>query len=212
MWGFFCLMWTAYFSSFIRILENDSVTSSDVLHWRVAFKDHHLTCYRLFYWPTASLCVSLLDWCWPVGHWDRLRVRTAGFFVVIFLCACWSGERGQSCNPMRAPTRRTSEPARPKHWKKPGRTAGLRQIIQKMNTFDFWDFTNNGPLFSQFINPVFFLYPSDLKLLIWRWRHITIAASTWTAADSKQPISTNNNKNKINPIFQFLTIHRVEIV
>lgn len=55
----------------------------------------------------ACLCMCLLDESWPVGQCGRLRIRAMGF-CVFFVCVLMR-QRGQPCNPMRAPTHRTNK-------------------------------------------------------------------------------------------------------
>lgn len=44
--------------------------------------------------------------------WGRLRVRS-GVFVCVFVCVFLVKQRGQLCNPMRAPTHRTKRRWKP---------------------------------------------------------------------------------------------------
>lgn len=86
-----------HFSSFMWILENYSGTSSDVLHWRVAFKDQHLTSYRLFYWPLYSVFVHVFAGLMLAsGSLWQVAGQNCGLFLAWFFSVRADKARGVS--------------------------------------------------------------------------------------------------------------------
>lgn len=84
--------------------------SGNILCWCHALKELHLTSHCLFYGPFVKL-VCFAGRELASGSLWQVAGQSCGLFACFFVCVCvvLRRQRGQPCNPMRAPTHRTNK-------------------------------------------------------------------------------------------------------